>query len=124
METMLRRLSLLLALLIALAGCAVAEEVPNPRVEMADASELEAALGFPVNAPEGVDAVYTVIGGSTGGSGVRRSATSPARCAPRAPRMTSPGCFMEMSEPTEEERAAGEGVVSVRLPLDGGKRRL
>ena len=66
METMLRRLSLLLALLIALAGCAAAEEVPNPRVEMADASELEAALGFPVNAPEGVDAVYTVIGGSTG----------------------------------------------------------
>ena len=48
METMLRRLSLLLALLIALAGCAAAEEVPNPRVEMADASELEAALGFPV----------------------------------------------------------------------------
>ena len=44
METMLRRLSLLLALLIALAGCAAAEEVPNPRVEMADASELEAAL--------------------------------------------------------------------------------
>ena len=123
METMLRRLSLLLALLIALAGCAAAEEVPNPRVEMADASELEAALGFPVNAPEGVDAVYTVIGGSTGEAAFD---VGDIACTLRAARTQDDisGLFMEMSEPTEEERAAGEGVVSVSLPLDGGKRRL
>ena len=109
METMLRRLSLLLALLIALAGCAAAEEVPNPRVEMADASELEAALGFPVNAPEGVDAVYTVIGGSTGEAAFD---VGDIACTLRAARTQDDisGLFMEMSEPTEEERAAGEGV--------------
>ena len=112
METMLRRLSLLLALLIALAGCAAAEEVPNPRVEMADASELEAALGFPVNAPEGVDAVYTVIGGSTGEAAFD---VGDIACTLRAARTQDDisGLFMEMSESTEEERAAGEGVVSV-----------
>ena len=112
METMLRRLSLLLALLIALAGCAAAEEVPNPRVEMADASELEAALGFPVNAPEGVDAVYTVIGGSTGEAAFD---VGDIACTLRAARTQDDisGLFMEMSDPVEEERAAGEGVVSV-----------
>ena len=114
METMLRRLSLLLALLIALAGCAAAEEVPNPRVEMADASELEAALGFPVNAPEGVDAVYTVIGGSTGEAAFD---VGDIACTLRAARTQDDisGLFMEMSDPVEEERAAGEDAVSVSL---------
>ena len=41
MQTILRRLSLLLALLVALAGCAAAEAVPNPREEVADASAVE-----------------------------------------------------------------------------------
>ena len=123
METMLRRLSLLLALLIALAGCAAAEEVPNPRVEMADASELEAALGFPVNAPEGVDAVYTVIGGSTGEAAFD---VGDIACTLRAARTQDDisGLFMEMSEPHRGRARRRGGRRLRRLPLDGGKRRL
>ena len=55
MQTILRRLSLLLALLVALAGCAAAEAVPNPREEVADASAVEAALDISFGAPEGVE---------------------------------------------------------------------
>ena len=66
MENIFRRLTLLLALLLAVGGFAMAEEVPNPRQEMAGAAEAEAALGFPVAVPENVEAEYVVINGSTG----------------------------------------------------------
>ena len=66
MQTILRRLSLLLALLVVLAGCAAAEAVPDPREEVADASAVETALDISFGAPEGVEAVYIVIDGSTG----------------------------------------------------------
>ena len=112
MEPICRRLSLLLALLIALAGCATAGAVPNPRVEMADAGEAEAALGFPVRAPEGVEAAYTVIGGTAGEALFN---VGDIVCTLRAARTQDDisGLFMEMGAPAVEEHAAGEGAVSV-----------
>ena len=112
MEIMLRRLSLLLALLVALAGCAAAEGVPNPRVEVADADEIESALGFPLAAPEGVEAAYTVIGGSTGEAAFT---VGEVECTLRAARTQDDisGLFMEMVGPAVEDRATGEGAVSV-----------
>ena len=112
MQTILRRLSLLLALLVALAGCAAAEAVPNPREEVADASAVEAALDISFGAPEGVEAVYTVIGGTTGEAAFT---VGELECTLRAARTEDDisGLFMEMSEPTVEERALGEDAVSV-----------
>lgn len=112
MENAFRRLTLLLTLLLALGGLAAAEEVPNPRREMASAAEVEAALGFPVAAPEGIEAEYAVIGGTTGEATFR---VDTLECTLRAARTQDDisGLFMEMSEPVAEERAAGEDAVSV-----------
>ena len=112
MQTILRRLSLLLALLVALAGCAAAEAVPDPREEVADASAVETALDISFGAPEGVEAVYTVIDGSTGEAAFT---VGELECTLRAARTEDDisGLFMEMSEPTVEERALGEDAVSV-----------
>ena len=105
MQTILRRLSLLLALLVALAGCAAAEAVPNPREEVADASAVEAALDISFGAPEGVEAVYTVIGGTTGEAAFT---VGELECTLRAARTEDDisGLFMEMSEPTVEDTIA------------------
>ena len=112
MQTILRRLSLLLALLVALAGCAAAEAVPDPREEVADASAVETALDISFGAPEGVEAVYTVIDGSTGEAAFT---VGELECTLRAARTEDDisGLFMEMSEPTVEERALREDAVSV-----------
>lgn len=91
MENAFRRLTLLLTLLLALGGLAAAEEVPNPRQEMASAAEVETALGFSVAAPENVEAEYVVINGRL----ARQPSAwmnSSVRCVRRARRMTSPGC--------------------------------
>ncbi len=112
MENIFRRLTLLLALLLAVGGFAMAEEVPNPRQEMAGAAEAEAALGFPVAVPENVEAEYVVINGSTGEA---TFTTGELECTLRAARTQDDisGLFMEMSEPVAQERAAGEDAVSV-----------
>ena len=99
MQTILRRLSLLLALLVVLAGCAAAEAVPDPREEVADASAVETALDISFGAPEGVEAVYTVIDGSTGEAAFT---VGELECTLRAARTEDDisGLFMEISEPT------------------------
>ena len=112
MENIFRRLTLLLTLLLALGGLAAAEEVPNPRQEMASAAEVETALGFSVAAPENVEAEYVVINGTTGEATFR---VDELECTLRAARTQDDisGLFMEMSDPVEEERAAGKDAVSV-----------
>ena len=79
---------------------------------MADASAVEAALDISFGAPEGVEAVYTVIGGTTGEAAFT---VGELECTLRAARTEDDisGLFMEMSEPTVEERALGEDAVSV-----------
>ncbi|HIS03010.1 MAG TPA: hypothetical protein IAA75_03765 [Candidatus Pullichristensenella avicola] len=111
METICKRLTLLMALLLALGGVAAAE-TPNPRQEMESAAQVEARLGFAVAAPENVEAEYAVIGGSTGEATFQ---VDQIACTLRAARTQDDisGLFMEMSEPVEEEHAAGEDVVSV-----------
>ena len=67
-------------------------------MEVGDADEIESALGFPLAAPEGVEAAYTVIGGSTGEAAFT---VGEVECTLRAARTQDDisGLFMEMDGP-------------------------
>lgn len=111
MENARRGMALLLALALACGG-APAQEAVNPRVEMESAADVLAALGFAVEAPEGAEASYAVIGGATGEATFSAGGLA---CTLRASRTQDDisGLFMEMSEPTEQERALGEEAMTV-----------
>lgn len=77
-----------------------AAEMVNPRVEAEDAGEILERLGIALAAPEGCEAVYTVIGGMTAEATFEWDGVF---CTLRAARTQDDisGLFLEMEQPEE-----------------------